>query len=149
MELCKLKSMTAALALGTAATFVWLGMVLAISFLETPLKFRAPGVDLRIGLGLGRLVFRALNSVEAVLAAVLIFAVLAGGAPARVVICAVISVLVLVVQVAAVRPRLSRRSDRILAGQDAPRSRSHYAYVALEAAKVAALLATGCMLLAA
>jgi len=28
----------------TAVTFVWLGMVLAISFLETPLKFRAPGV---------------------------------------------------------------------------------------------------------
>ena len=141
--------MTAALALGTAATFVWLGMVLAISFLETPLRFRAPGVDLRIGLGIGRLVFRALNSVEAVLAAVLVIAVLTGGAPARVVIFTVISVLVLAVQVAAVRPRLSRRSDRILAGLDAPRSRSHYAYVALEAAKAAALLATGCMLLAA
>jgi hypothetical protein len=26
-----------------ALSFVWLGMVLAISFLETPLKFRAPG----------------------------------------------------------------------------------------------------------
>jgi hypothetical protein len=115
--------MTAALALGTAATFVWLGMVLAISFLEAPLKFRAPGVDLRIGLGIGRLVFRTLNSVEAVLAAVLVIAVLASGASARIVIPAVISVLILVVQVAAVRPRLSRRSDRIVAGQDAPRSR--------------------------
>jgi|ERR1039458_92063 hypothetical protein len=141
--------MTAALALGTAATFVWLGMVLAISFLEAPLKFRAPGVDLRIGLGIGRLVFRALNSVEAVLAAVLVISVLAGGAPARILIPAVISALLLVVQVAAVRPRLSRRSDRILPGQDAPRSRAHYAYVALEAAKVAALLATGSMLLTA
>ena len=141
--------MTAALALGTAATFVWLGMVLAISFLEAPLKFRAPGVDLRIGLGIGRLVFRTLNSVEAVLAAVLVIAVLASGASARIVIPAVISVLILVVQVAAVRPRLSRRSDRIVAGQDAPRSRGHYAYVALEAVKVAALLATGSMLLTA
>jgi len=139
--------MTAALALGTAATFVWLGMVLAISFLEAPLKFRAPGVDLRIGLGIGRLVFRTLNSVEAVLAAVLVIAVLASGASARIVIPAVISVLILVVQVAAVRPRLSRRSDRIVAGQDAPRSRGHHAYVALEAVKVAALLATGSMLL--
>src|ERR1039458_120021 len=111
--------MTAALALGTAATFVWLGMVLAISFLEAPLKFRAPGVDLRIGLGIGRLVFRALNSVEAVLAAVLVISVLAGGAPARILIPAVISALLLVVQVAAVRPRLSRRSDRILPGHAA------------------------------
>jgi len=141
--------MMAALALGTAATFVWLGMVFAISFLEAPLKFRAPGVDLQIGLGIGRLVFRALNSVEAVLAAVLVIAVLASGASARIVIPAVISAAILVVQVAAVRTRLSRRSGRILAGQDAPRSRGHYAYVALEAVKVAALLATGSMLLTA
>ena len=141
--------MTAALALGTAATFVWLGMVFAISFLEAPLKFRAPGVNLRIGLGIGRLVFRALNSVEAVLAAVLVIAVLADGAPARIVTPAVISALILAAQVAAVRPRLSRRSGRILAGQDAPRSRGHYAYVALEAVKAAALLATGSMLLTA
>ena len=60
-----------------------------------------------------------------------------------------ISAAILVVQVAAVRPGLSRRSDRILAGQDVPRSRAHYAYVALEAAKAAALLATGSMLLTA
>jgi hypothetical protein len=35
-----------------AVVFVGLGMVLAISFLETPLKFRAPGVDIPIGLGI-------------------------------------------------------------------------------------------------
>jgi hypothetical protein len=29
-------------AIAGAAAFVWLGMVLAISFLEAPLKFRAP-----------------------------------------------------------------------------------------------------------
>ena len=39
------------LALSVALIFVWLGMVLAISFLEAPLKFRAPGVTLPIGLG--------------------------------------------------------------------------------------------------
>ena len=58
--------MTAA---ATAATFVWRGMVLGISFLATPLKFRAPGVDLRTGLAIGRLVFGALNTAEIVLAA--------------------------------------------------------------------------------
>ena len=56
----------------TAVTFVWLGMVLAISFLETPLRFRAPGVDLRTGLAIGRLVFRALNTAEIVFAAALL-----------------------------------------------------------------------------
>ena len=40
-----------------AITFVWLGMVLAISFLEAPLKFRAPNVTLQIGLGISNVLF--------------------------------------------------------------------------------------------
>ncbi|MCA1822159.1 MAG: hypothetical protein LC644_10560, partial [Pseudonocardia sp.] len=36
------------------AGFVWLGMVLAISFLEAPLRFRPSEVTLRIGPGIGR-----------------------------------------------------------------------------------------------
>jgi hypothetical protein len=36
--------MGAAAAVATAVTIGWLGMVLAISFLEAPLKSRAPGV---------------------------------------------------------------------------------------------------------
>ncbi|WP_407690773.1 hypothetical protein [Saccharothrix syringae] len=43
---------------------LWLGMAPAISFPEAPLKFRAPGVTVAIGLGIGRIVFRALNVVE-------------------------------------------------------------------------------------
>ena len=64
--------MAPSLAVATALTFVWLGMVLSISFLETPLKFRAPGVTIPIGLGIGRLVFRALNAAESMLAVVLV-----------------------------------------------------------------------------
>ncbi|CAG6391248.1 hypothetical protein NMG29_27700 [Streptomyces cocklensis] len=131
-----------------AMTFVWLGMVVAISFLETPLKFRAPGVTVPIGLGIGRLVFRALNRVEAVLAAVVLAAVLAGGASAGVLGLALAVVVLLAVQVGVVRRRLSRRSDRVLAGEQLPRSRGHLAYVAFEVAKVALLVALGVALLA-
>ncbi len=60
-----------ALRVATAATLLWLGMVLAISFLEAPLKFRAPGLHLRTGLATGRIVFRALNGAEVAWAAVL------------------------------------------------------------------------------
>ena len=35
--------MVAPWAVAVAGIFVWLGMVLAISFIEAPLKFRAPG----------------------------------------------------------------------------------------------------------
>ena len=62
--------MSPASAVAVAAIFVWLGMVVAISFIEAPLKFRAPGVTLQIGLGIGRFVFRALNGCELLLAVV-------------------------------------------------------------------------------
>jgi len=78
----------------------------------------------------------------------LIVATIAGHAPARAVTAALVAIALLIAQLAAVRPRLTRRSDRILAGQDMPRSRSHYAYIALETAKVIALIVTGALLLA-
>ncbi|MER7818425.1 hypothetical protein [Streptomyces sp. NPDC096153] len=132
-----------------AAAFVWLGMVLAISFVEAPLKFRAPGVTLRIGLGIGRLVFRALNRAEAALAAVVVVAVAAGGPPAPVVALAALAVVLLTVQLAAVRPVLNRRSDRVLAGEDVPRSRAHLVYIACESAKALTLASLGIAALAA
>ena len=45
-------------------TLLWLGFVCAISFVEAPLKFKAPGVELKHALSIGRLVFHALNRVE-------------------------------------------------------------------------------------
>ena len=124
--------------------FTWLGMVLGISFLETPLKFQAPDVTLRIGLGIGRVVFRALNWVEMVLAMVLTVTVAASDrVPGAVLIPGVVVLVVLVVQLAAVRPVLNRRSDRILAGETAPRSKAHLWYVVTEVFKVVGLLVAG------
>ena len=140
--------MTAGLATATAATFVWLGMVLAISFLEAPLKFRAPGVTIPIGLGIGRLVFRALNTAEVVLAVAGVAGAIAAGPSAGVLAAGAVAVAALLVQLVAVRPPLNRRSDSILAGEDAPRSRVHYAYIGLEAVKVVALFVAGIALLA-
>lgn len=134
-------------AVAGAVTFVWLGMVLAISFLEAPLKFRAPGVTIPVGLGIGRLVFRALNAVEAVLGLVVIVAIAVGGAPAAVTWLTAAAAVLLLAQLAVVRPVLNRRSDRVLAGEDLPRSHSHLWYVALELLKVAALIGLGIALL--
>lgn len=135
-------------ALATGVVFVWLGMVLAISFLEAPLKFRAPGVTVPIGLGIGRLVFRALNVIEACFALALLATVVLGTASGSVVGLAGLAVVVLLLQLAAVRPRLNARTKRVLAGADAPRSGSHLSYVLLEMAKVATLLTLGIFLLA-
>ncbi|GAA0512171.1 hypothetical protein GCM10011581_02460 [Saccharopolyspora subtropica] len=126
-----------------AATFTWLGMVLAISFLEAPLKFRAPEVTTRIGLGIGRLVFRALNLVEVVLFLVVVVAAFAGGASPIVAWLCVATGVLLAAQLGVVRPRLNRRSDRILGGEQLPRSREHLSYVGLEVIKVCLLIALG------
>ncbi|MFZ0834398.1 MAG: hypothetical protein WAM92_15220 [Mycobacterium sp.] len=135
-------------AVAVALTFVWLDMVLAISFLEAPLKFRAPGVTLQIGLSIGRLVFRALNTAEVILAVGILIAVTSSASPVRVVVPLAVALVALTVQLLAVRPRLTRRSDAVLRGDDtARRSRGHYVYVALEVIKVIALAAGGILLL--
>jgi len=137
----------ASVAIGTAVIFVWLGMVLAISFLEAPLKFRAPGVTIPIGLGIGRIVFRVLNRAEIVLAFVALLAIALGRRPGSVVALFAVVAVILAAQLIAVRPRLNRRSDRVLAGENPPRSTVHLYYVALETAKVLALAALGACLL--
>lgn len=133
-------------ALVSAFTFTWLGMVLGISFIEAPLKFRAPGVTVPLGLGIGRLVFRALNIVEGALSAGLVVAVALGSFAVPVSVLVAVAAGLLVVQLVAIRPRLNRRTDRVLnapEGVDLPRSRAHVTYVAVELLKVVALVSLG------
>ena len=141
--------MSAAWSVAVAAVFVWLGMVLAISFLEAPLKFRAPGITLPLGLGIGRLVFRALNICEAVLAAVVLVALFLDVPSAQVEAAILAAVAALMIQVLVVRGALARRTDAVLAGAEGPRSNAHYVYVVLEVAKVVGLVVTGVLLMAA
>ena len=124
-----------------AVACVWLGMVLAISFLEAPLKFRAPGVTLALGLGIGRVVFAALNRAEVVLALAVLVAAVFGPHAVALVVAGAVAGAALVAQLALVRPFLVRRSDRVLLGEQGPRSRAHLAYIGLEVVKVIALVA--------
>jgi hypothetical protein len=143
--------MSTAHAVAAAVLFTWLGMVAAISFIEAPLKFRAPGVSLQIGLGIGRLVFRALNTVEVLLAVVVLITIGADPPSPVAVVAVVIAVATLAAQLLVVRPRLVRRSDAVLVAPAAPsvpggaqrRSRAHYWYVGLELVKVIALVLAG------
>lgn len=137
------------IAVATAATFVWLGMVVAISFMEAPLKFRAPGVTLRIGLGIGRLVFRALNACELVLAVVVAVALFATSHGSGIDVAYTVAIAVLFTQTVLVRPLLARRTTDVLAGDEGVRSGAHKVYVALEASKVIALLVGGILLVTA
>lgn len=141
--------MSTAASVATAVAFTWLGMVAAISFIETPLKFRAPGVTMQIGLGIGRLVFRTLNAVEGVLAVALLVALVVDKSVTEAMVFAGVAMAALVSQVVLVRPVLTRRSNRVLAGENPQRSSAHYFYIGLELAKVVALPVAGVLLMSA
>ncbi|OHT88112.1 hypothetical protein [Mycobacteroides saopaulense] len=127
--------------LAVALAAFWLGLVVAISFLEAPLKFRAPGVTIQVGLAIGRLVFRALNAVECVLAVIMVLLAVVGDLPAAAIGAAAATGLCLGVQLLAVRPAMMRRTDAIRDGAEyAGRSRLHLAYVAAECLKAVALI---------
>jgi hypothetical protein len=114
-------------------------MVVAISFLETPLKFRAPGITLELGLGIGRVVFHALNKVELLLMALVAVAVAGAGDVDPPTAAFVVAAVALVLQVFALRPTLDKRLARRVAGEELPKSTHHLVYIGLELAKVVAL----------
>lgn len=140
------------LAAGAIALF-WGGAVFAISFLEAPLKFRAPGVTIPLGLGIGRVVFRALNLLEVVLAAAVLVTVVAAAAAGSLPtgsIVLLLALVVLIVQFGFIRPRLNRHSDAVLVGgQTRTRSKIHWVYVGFEAVKLALVLTGAITVLAA
>lgn len=119
-----------------------LGAIFAISFLEAPLKFLAPGVTIPIGLGIGRLVFTALNVLAGVVLIVLtlVSARARAGRSALVLLGAIW--VVFLVEVIVIRPVLNQRSDLVIAGAEAPGTNwAHYAYIAADVAIVGLLVA--------
>lgn len=124
-------------------TVLWFGMVFAIAFIEAPLKFQAPGITIPLGLGIGRLVFTALNISEGIILLLLLFASLKPE-NARVVgarLKALIALgVIFVTKVALVRPPLNARTDLVLQGADPGQSPWHYVYIGLDLALLAVLL---------
>ena len=119
-----------------------LGAIIAISFLEAPLKFLAPGVTIPIGLGIGRLVFTALNVLAGVVLIVLtVVSLRARAGRATLGILGAIW-LVYVVEVAVIRPVLNQRSDLVIAGLAAAGTNwAHYAYIVADVTLVGLLIA--------
>lgn len=127
-----------------AIAFTWAGAVFAISFLEAWLKFRAPGVTLPIGLGIGRIVFAALNKVEWLLGFTIIACVIVQGIikhKARAIISIIIALLLL--QTFWLLPQLDARAELHISGQHIPPSNLHIIFVIAEALKIILLISFG------
>ncbi len=127
-----------------AAVFTWVGFVGAISFMEAWLKFRAPGVTLPIGLGIGRLVFAALNKMEWIL----FLSIIASLFPFRNVIqtskfTLSIGAIMLAMQTIWLLPALDHRAELYITGAEVQPSNLHIYYVITEGIKMISLLLLG------
>jgi hypothetical protein len=118
---------------------LWLGMVCAIA-VEAQLKFQAPGITRELGLGIGKLVFTALNRAECVIAILLTIALFAFASvkSARIIFGIIAAILLL--QTFWLIPLLIERIDLITSGQTPPDSSTHILYIVFEVAKILLLL---------
>jgi hypothetical protein len=123
--------------------FLWAGMVAAISFMEAPLKFTAPHITIPLGVGIGRVVFHALNRVEMVLLLASLLSARILRAPAVVWLGLGLLGFVLLLQTLWLLPALDVRAGMLLAGHEAPPSRLHLLYIVADGLKLLALLITG------
>jgi hypothetical protein len=126
-------------------TFVWIGFVCAISFLEAWLKFRAPGITLPLGLGIGRLVFGALNKVEWILAAFILLNMISSKEaflkPKNAAL--LFPVIILLIQSFWLLPELDARAQMHIDGGNVPHSNLHFYFVGAEVIKVVCLFIFG------
>ncbi|HEV2482380.1 MAG TPA: hypothetical protein VGS79_22100 [Puia sp.] len=135
-------------AAAAAITFFWCGSVVAISFLEAWLKFSAPGVTLPIGLGIGRLVFSALNKLEWVLLiAGTVCGLIAGSGNWPGMVWLFLAAGILLIETVWLLPALDKRAVAYMSGQQPGPSSTHLVFIAAELIKVAGLILAGIDLL--
>ena len=131
--------------LAIVSVFLWIGFVCAISFMEAWLKFSAPGVTIPIGLGIGRLVFSALNKVEWLLGLLIIGNLIVSKNKLTTFsnLLYFIPILLLVLQTFLLLPALDARAEIYIQGKTPPASTLHYYFVGIEIIKIGCLAIFG------
>ena len=132
-----------------AFTFLWIGFVCAISFMESWIKFRAPGITLPLGLGIGRLVFAALNRVEWIILLAMAVTIFVSKMQVYQVrfTALLLAGLLLIVQTIWLLPELDARAELHINNIPVPPSGLHFWFAGLEVIKVAALFIFGVLLI--
>ncbi len=128
--------------LSIASVYLWVGFVCAISFMESWLKFKAPGVDIPTGLGIGRLVFSTLNKVEWFFAIAIVFSMFISKSNLFMLqnLAFFFPILALVLQTFWLLPILDHRAQMLIRGEVLAPSNIHFYYIVLELLKVGSLI---------
>ncbi|MDD2984472.1 MAG: hypothetical protein PHQ74_13885 [Crocinitomicaceae bacterium] len=132
----------------SSLVFIWIGFLLAISFMESWLKFRAPGVTMEVGLSVGNLVFNALNKVELTLIFLLIlFSLFSASKPIYKEVSFLIPMLIVLIQTVVLLPQMDQRVLLLLNKEMLPPSNLHFYYVGGEVLKLTSLSVLGIRLI--
>ncbi len=127
-----------------AIPFIWFGLIGGLSFIETPLKFQAPNITLELGLGIGRLVFSALNKFEIALAILLLISFFfVKPREKSAFITFVIILIILILQTVWLLPNLDAKALLVIAGIAPPHSNTHIYYIVFEVVKFILLFVLG------
>lgn len=117
--------------------------------MEAWLKFQAPGITIPLGLGIGRLVFNALNKIEWVLCVSIYFCFISN--KQRVLSLKnwqfPLVIAILMLQTFWLLPALDVRAELIIKGENIPSSSLHLFYIVFEVIKVVLLFIMGIMAL--
>lgn len=132
----------------SSVVFIWIGFLLAISFMESWLKFRAPGVTLETGLSIGKLIFNVLNKVElSFIILLIVFAFAGGNIRFYKEILFIIPVAIVLIQTFVLLPQMDQRVTLLLQKEVLKPSNLHYYYVGGEVFKLTTLFMLGIKLI--
>jgi hypothetical protein len=121
----------------------WLGFFMAISFMEAPLKFTAPGLSMAEGLQIGKIIFKSLNRCEwSFLLIIFITCIVKKPTRRSFYLIAAISA-IMIMETAWLLPVLDINANLIIKGQMVTDHSAHWLYVILEIIKVPVLLMIG------
>jgi len=131
-----------------ATVFIWIGFVGAISFMEAWMKFRAPGVTLPIGLGIGRLVFSALNKMELGCLVIILYSLFPfkNISKKESLLLGIVAILLLL-QTLWTLPTLDQRAIAFINETPPHSSNIHFIHIISEVLKICALFGLGFQLL--
>lgn len=132
-----------------SSVFLWAGCILAISFMESWLKFRAPGITLPLGLGIGKLIFNALNKIEWFFVAVIAicFIINFKNSFSSYDVLLALCVILLAMETLWLLPALDARAVQVIAGKKPEPSTLHWYFVGAEFLKLFSLLLFGWLFL--
>ena len=128
---------------GFVVSFIWIGFILSISFMEAWVKFRAESIDLPTALDVGRHVFGALNVVERIFSVFLLIVVFYRYTDKVIVATGVLIFTFIVAQSGYLLPELDENAQLIMQGMQPEKSSVHMTYIVMEILKVGALFVLG------